>query len=674
MIGASQAFSDAVSAYTRKFRMKLYDSQDTEIAGEIRSARIHTGSTGPDTFQIGAVYSSFAEIVIDGQSTNLEGKELRMEIGVLTSGNTYSDIVLGYYTVLAPSATKHRTTFTAVGRIAARLEKTDFEAPATQTLASVAGAIQTLTGVMITFQSVIDTTGVIEHPIQGTCRDALGVLASIVGGYATETNTGEVLISLYNCTPDVDWSPETMNTLPEMADYDFEITGVQAVTETGVYESGDPVNVTVDNNYITEDLFDDFAAALIGVEYRPGTVRNALGDPRIEASDVVRVTIDGTAYVYPCMSVTHIYDGGLQTEITTPAVQHTGEITGLLSKEARAAMQKAKQAITDADDAKKVAVNYLSRDITGIMVADMSDGTAYTPSTVPSGVKNTFIDDDSFDVRDGQTVLASFGTVSQIGSNENLRLRLLNDGLYLISAAGDPLIKLGSIGNIRKQKTKEIVIDVTRDYEMQTLNFPITVAQETTATIIINTITTVTLTIGTEYAGSSGDVSVNYDGKTKVEVELTRGSNDIEMSYYVDELDACSFLLGTLNDSGMSNQGSLIGDRSIMIGECNIATHNNAGTIGTALKTGCDMQFVIGEANTAESRHAFEIGAGESAIEIIDEKTIHERDEESTANAFAVGWDGDIEMALDVNAASSTIDGKLYAAITALGWESDVIV
>lgn len=325
------------------------------------------------------------------------------------------------------------------------------------------------------------------------------------------------------------------------------------------------------------------------------------------------------------------------------------------------------------DEASKKATNYLAVDNSGLMVADMSDGARYTPSTVPSGVKNAFIDDDSFDIRDGQNVLASFGTVSQIGSNENLRLRLLNDGLYLISAAGDPLIKLGSIGNIRKQKTEEIVMDVIRDYEMKTLNFPITIAQETTATIIINTITTVTLTIGTEYAGSSGDISVNYDGKTKVEVELTRGLNDIEMSYYVDELDACSFLLGTLNDSEISDQGSLIGDRSIMIGECNIATHNNAGTIGAALKTGCDMQFVIGEANTAESRHAFEIGAGESAIEIIDEKTIHERDEESTANAFAVGWDGNVEMKIDTSASSGTVDGDLYAAIINKNWESSVI-
>lgn len=44
------------------------------------------------------------------------------------------------------------------------------------------------------------------------------------------------------------------------------------------------------------------------------------------------------------------------------------------------------------------------------------------------------------------------------------------------------------------------------------------------------------------------------------------------------------------------------------------------------------------------------------------------------SNALAVKWDGDVEIALDVNAAASTVDGELYDAIDAMGWTSDVIV
>ena len=43
------------------------------------------------------------------------------------------------------------------------------------------------------------------------------------------------------------------------------------------------------------------------------------------------------------------------------------------------------------------------------------------------------------------------------------------------------------------------------------------------------------------------------------------------------------------------------------------------------------------------------------------------------SNAFTVEWDGNVQMALNTSADSTTTDGKLYAAINALGWVSEVI-
>ena len=43
-------------------------------------------------------------------------------------------------------------------------------------------------------------------------------------------------------------------------------------------------------------------------------------------------------------------------------------------------------------------------------------------------------------------------------------------------------------------------------------------------------------------------------------------------------------------------------------------------------------------------------------------------------NILTVDWAGDVCLALDTAAASGTTDGDLYAAISALGWQSDVIV
>jgi len=60
---------------------------------------------------------------------------------------------------------------------------------------------------------------------------------------------------------------------------------------------------------------------------------------------------------------------------------------------------------TDIGEAKKVATNYLSMDSTGIMVADMNDG-EQKPSEATG--RNVFIDNDSVDIRNGTSTLASF--------------------------------------------------------------------------------------------------------------------------------------------------------------------------------------------------------------------------------------------------------------------------
>lgn len=44
------------------------------------------------------------------------------------------------------------------------------------------------------------------------------------------------------------------------------------------------------------------------------------------------------------------------------------------------------------------------------------------------------------------------------------------------------------------------------------------------------------------------------------------------------------------------------------------------------------------------------------------------------SNALEINWEGNVLMALDTTAVPGTTDYNLYAAITALGWESDVIV
>ena len=658
MISAGQAFVDAVSQSSRRFRMRLFYGSN-EIDGIIRNAKIHLGSSGPDSFSVGAVYSAFAEIVLDGRNTSLEGKELRLDVGVMTDEgtNTYSDITLGHFTVLRPAATKYRTTFTAVGRITSKLAVTEFTAPATMTLANIASAITQLTGVTIAFAAGVDTSGLIEYPITGNCRDALTALAIAVGGYATETNVGGILIDRYNSsTSTASYGPDTMQALPEIGDYDFEITGVQAITPTGLYEEGDPINVSIESNYVTEELFEDFASDLIGFSYRPGSVALSLGDPRIEPKDVLEIsTPDEETYIMPCLAITHIFDGGFQTEITTPAVQTVGEVVGTMGAAVKEAAQKAEQASEAADDARKVAVNYLARDSTGIMVADMSGGTAYTPSTVPAGVKNTFIDNDSFDVRDGTTSIASFGLESRVGLNDTTHIKLYSEGFGVFDDNGTRQALIGAVSQISievsEEHTAEPLVETTSRIEIP-FPFDFTKPIRIDDSLSGNSLT---LTYGvTRRKVSFGTYIVNYDGRYII--YITHWSLDVIIHYYeFRQQTVFGFTLGT-----RTTVNPQMGDHSISVGSDNFAGGDNCGAIGTGLWVSEDDQVVVGRYNTANIHYALAVGTGTGLNE---EKT-----------AFAVTWYGDTLIDLDINASSGTVDGRLYQAICDIGIQSEVIV
>lgn len=94
---------------------------------------------------------------------------------------------------------------------------------------------------------------------------------------------------------------------------------------------------------------------------------------------------------------------------------------------------------------------------------------------------------------------------------------------------------------------------------------------------------------------------------------------------------------------------------------------SHAGGINTIAQR--MSQTVIGEYNIADTdgsnegthgKYAFIVGNGTS--------------DTARSNAFTVGWDGNVRLALDTSrSAPGTVDYQLYEAILALGWENDVI-
>ena len=100
---------------------------------------------------------------------------------------------------------------------------------------------------------------------------------------------------------------------------------------------------------------------------------------------------------------------------------------------ANTANDTANTARQEAADARKYADNYMSSDNTGVMVADLSDG-EQTPSTATG--RNVRITNTNVEIRDGQTVKASFGEEVILGEEEESHAELDYHSLELIDKDG----------------------------------------------------------------------------------------------------------------------------------------------------------------------------------------------------------------------------------------------
>lgn len=333
MITASENFISKVSQTSRRFTARLL-CNGAEVTCDVKTVKIYKGACG-DAFLPGSVYSSYIESVVDNLTVNIENKELELQIGLYLADGTVEYVPVGLYTVTKPKISAYQTTFTAVGRIASRLSVI-FSPPSEKTIVKLMEAITAQTGVNITFKG-ITASGTIRQNLTGlTCRDVLEIIASVIGGFATEDNTGGIVISKFSADVTAEYTCERMLELPTFNEYDYSVSGIKVIVsdasededggeiEEVSFTSGDP-KLVIKNSYMTAELFTAFTANLTGFTYRPGTVPLSLGDPRIEPWDCIRVIdVKGDSMIIPCMNIVHSFDGGLSTTIGAPGDSESG--------------------------------------------------------------------------------------------------------------------------------------------------------------------------------------------------------------------------------------------------------------------------------------------------------------------------------------------------------------
>ena len=442
MIQASTAFNEAVAKSGRTFRARII-ADGSAVDCEVMHATIRKGASDARQFLVGAVYSSSCEITVANLTDYLVGRDIALQIGVLTDETTVDYITVGVFTVASVRKNDGAQVINAQGAISTKLSDA-LPTVTTQTLASVAAAITSATGATITFDTGINTSGVITAPLQNmSCRSALALLAFLVGGYATEDASGGIVIKKYvsNYSLSIlvdsadnelitdggavfvlaneDGAVETVTVLAEdclqapiVHESDFDMTGVKViVNEEYETENEDGESVIIPETsftrgtvrqvytceYMTAQLFNDFADNIVGYAFMPAEVDMSLGDPRLEPWDILHASdISGAFYNVPCHYIEATFDGGYSCKVIASGESEVedvpeGAVTQALNSmqtqiysaaaSAATAHDAAQSAKQDAADAAQAAADAQTSADNAQSAADTAQGAAESATT-----------------------------------------------------------------------------------------------------------------------------------------------------------------------------------------------------------------------------------------------------------------------------------------------------
>lgn len=337
MIPASEDFITAIAGDSRNFRTSIRINS-TEIDGDIQTVDVFRG-TGSESILFGATYIPYFTAKIANLSTDLQDADVTLHIGVRLPNGAYSYISIGKYHITEIEEANGLLSVKGMGYAFCKMEGKNIPTSGSNSPKTLLQDIRDLCGINIYSAFSNDRlnktvrTAIKKRTEPHSCKEVLGIVASLMGGFVTEDNSGHIVLKEYASGATIPIPADRFINAPTINKHYYEITGVKCIIHDNPKNESDPasyemgtVNYTFRCKYMTEALFDAMADTAIGLKHYPGQFSISLGDPRIEPWDILSVAdIDGTTRtVYP-MQIHHHIDGGLSTEIES-ALSTTGDM------------------------------------------------------------------------------------------------------------------------------------------------------------------------------------------------------------------------------------------------------------------------------------------------------------------------------------------------------------
>ncbi len=335
-------YLNAIGSYSRRFRCAV-TIRDMTFTDENIAEIILDETVNPDeSFMLGCATSAKLTLtMLDLPSTLiLENAPVTIQLGLLVN-DAYVDIPFGSYIVETVEKDKRSVKLTCYDNMI-KFEQPYFsnlDYPAA--LSTVVNEICTKAGVTLATSVPSDT---IEEISGYTLREAIGFIASYLGGFARINRAGELEITSYYQTG-VTVGQANYATL-KIAEAPFTIgrltciTGVDADGNNIVLTSGTSGNeVVFENPIMTQDRLDTLLYTLSSIEYLPYDM-SWQGNPALMAGDrILLVDKNGIAHDTLIMEQQLKYTGGLSGTAkakgatqTAQDYQSTGSITSRVNR------------------------------------------------------------------------------------------------------------------------------------------------------------------------------------------------------------------------------------------------------------------------------------------------------------------------------------------------------
>ena len=563
-------YGDYIKEDARALEATLYLNGNV-LTGELDEFKIVKGSCGTLTdFTVGNIVSSQFTATIEDLEDAVKGETIEVRIGLELPNESYEWVTLGFFIINDVRTMEDVSVITGHG-VLTSASGSAFTEPATKTLANIATNIGTGLGCTVTLDASIDDTLEVDGAMNGiTVYQALQILTTLVGGYAVETNDGNVKICVYDDTPTLTVSTDITET-PRVEADDFAITGVRCrVSEASSSSSGSipaveysqgTVNLDMTSRYMTQDMFDDMYPHVIGYTYRPASVVMLLGDPRLEGNDVIQLehydedTETTVTYIVPCHKLTHYYDGGLFSVIQAVKATDIDTDIGTMSP-FQTAMSEINSEVTGAKYDAENAVQIATDTAQYFWVSDDGTDNGAHVTQIPAedfiadpdaGGGNTLITTNGMAVRDGREELAVFsGSEVRVGRLDDAKTVIQDGTVMLLTPDGVPAFSVNSGAGSGSQTIKKIIgtsfrfnvnksdlpVTITRQYADMTdvgngdsFSLELLTSGENINEIQLQKGTASSETLYLSSAYNDWELRVDYDGSTTVDYTLVDETN-----------------------------------------------------------------------------------------------------------------------------------------------------